>query len=193
MAVVTKIQPIDKDIGLLLADIKAAGAGAFAEFARQAIEEAKTQNQAILGRVPPYDIVVDGSRGAPLERVRPGGVIVAEFKLVDDVLRFIGEQLLRHSPSLTGHYKASHLLFADGALTDWHNPQQGLAAEYTFVNAVPYARKIERGLSSQARQGVYEVVAAMARNKFGKIGKIEFNFRTLGGGQRNPAIIVKPR
>jgi len=194
MAVSIRVQPVNKEvIAGLFSEFAGAQSTAFAEFARQSIEEAKAQNQSILGRVPPYQIFVDGSRGAALERVRPGGVIVAEFQLIDDVLRFIGEELLKHSPSVTGHYKSSHVLFADGGVVDWNLPQVGLATEYTFINTVPYARKIERGLSPQAKTGVYQVVASMAKQKFGRIGKIEFNFRTLGGGQRNPAILVKPK
>ena len=193
MAVTVRIDPIDKDISALVADMTAMGRGAFAAFARESIEEAKKQNQSVLGVVPPYDIFVDGSKGAALESVRPGGVIVAEFKLLDDVIRFIGAELLRASPSITGHYKRSHIVFADGGQIDPAVPQTTLAREYVFVNSVPYARKIERGMSPQAPHGVYEVTAAAARRKFGRIAKIEFGFRTLTGGQRQPAIIVTSR
>ena len=191
MAVVTRIEPIAKDISVFIDDIRKAGTGAFAAFARQSIEEAKQQNQSVLGRVPPYTVFVDGSKGAALESVRPNGVIVAEFQLIDDVLRFIGEQLVRNSPHLTGRYEHSHLLFADGSQVDPATPQTTLAREYVFVNTVPYARKIERGMSPQAPNGVYEVAAAMARRKFGRFARISFGFRNVSGG-RQPAIIVIP-
>jgi hypothetical protein len=72
-----------------------------------------------------------------------------------------------------------------------------LAEEYTFINTVPYARKIERGSSRQAPDGVYQAVANLARRKFTKLAKITFSYRTVLGGtggaksERNPAIIVR--
>ena len=158
--------------------------------ARELIEDTKRDNAAILGRVPPFTIFVDGQRGAPIEAVKPDGVIVVEFELIADVLRYIGEQLVIHSPHLTGQYERGHVLFADGTPVDFESPVTTLAAEYVFVNTVPYARKIERGQSPQAPHGVYEVVATLARRRFAKLGKIEFNFRNITGGQRQPAIIV---
>ena len=191
MAVTTKIEPINKDIAFMLDEVRSPAQ--FIDLARQVIEDTKRDNAAILGRVPPFTIFVDGSRGAPIEAVRPGGVIVVEFELIADVLRYIGEQLVLHSPHLTGRYERSHILFADGTPIDFEAPVQGIASEYVFVNSVPYARKIERGLSPQAPHGVYEVVATLAKRKFSRLGQIAFGFRNLAGGQRQPAIIVTAR
>lgn len=191
MAVVTRIEPINKDIALLLDDVRASANLSLAEFAREQIEEAKASNQAILGRLPPYHIFVDGRRDAPLEAVRPGGVIVAEFELITDVLRYIGEQLVLHSPHLTGRYEQSHRLLADGTQIDFAAQTQDIAGEYVFINTVPYARKIEHGQSPQAPHGVYEAVATLAKRRFSRLAKIEFNYRTLTGGLRQPAIIVQ--
>ena len=100
-----------------------------------------------------------------------------------------------HSPRLTGHYASSHVLFADGAETSVNNPAP--AEEYVFVNTTPYARKLEgtKGRppsSPQAPDGVYQAVATLAR-KFSNVAKVTFSYRTVAGGERNPAIIVKLR
>jgi hypothetical protein len=99
---------------------------------------------------------------------------------------------------LTGRYRASHTLFADGeevAIGDTVPP----ASEYVFMSPLPYARKLER------LDGIYELVAAQARARFGNIARIDFSYRTaigsaiIGGrignrsDQRNPAIIVTVR
>ena len=191
MAVSTKIEPINKDIALFLDDVRSPSQ--FVDLARQVIEDTKRDNAAILGRVPPFTIFVDGSRGAPIEAVKPGGVIVVEFELVQDVLRYIGEQLVLHSPHLTGRYERSHVLFADGTPIDFEAPVTAIASEYVFVNTQPYARKLERGRSPQAPHGVYEVTATLAKRKFSRLAKIEFGFRNLVSGQRQPAIIVSTR
>ena len=152
-----------------------------ATMARKLLSEAQTQNKKVLGKVPPHTQVVDGRIGAPLESVNPDrGRIIFEFELVMDLLSWIGEQLVLHSPvgeapedPHPGLYRRSHKLLADGVEID---PEGRIppAEEYTFVNIQPYARKIERGHSSQAPEGVYEVVADLARRRFGNIAKIRY-------------------
>lgn len=203
-----KIEPISRDVRLLLEDLKDPRQQSlrFAEFARGEIEAAKAQNRAALGYTPAVDIYVDGVKGAALNTVTPRGIIVADFALVDEVLFWIEDQLRTHSPVKTGRYRASHMLFADGIQVT--NPELSIpesAQEYVFVNAVPYARKIEKGSSSQAPDGVYQVVATLAQRKFRNLAKVTFSYRTfvgpkiVGGREgnksrdRNPAIIVRGR
>lgn len=179
-----------------------ANSAAFAEFAREQIEEAKQTNKTILGRLPRYTVSVDGREGAALESVKPDGVIVTEFELVNDVLIWIADQLNIHSPFKTGRFRRHNTLFADGQETNV-GAVIPLAETYTFINTTPYARKIERGASSQAPDGVYQAVALLASRRFGNIAKISYSFRTAISGSfvggrvgnrsenRNPAIIVR--
>ncbi|MEO3387324.1 hypothetical protein [Mesorhizobium sp. CAU 1741] len=168
-----------------------------ATFAREAIQEASGINRAATGRDVPYEATVDRQPGKPIERVDPDGIVFVEFELMGGVLEWIGDELLKASPILTGTYMRSHVLFVDGAE---HEPGAMLtegASEYAFVNRQPYARKIERGLSPQAPDGVYEVIAALANRRFGNQARIRYSFRSLSGGKdrtdRQPAIIVRPR
>ena len=206
MALETRVQPIVRDLELIQRqDLGAkAQSAVLAAFAAEAIEEAKQQNKRVLGVVPPYDVYVDGREGAPLESVKPNGVIRAEFQLVNEALAWISTQLQIHSPVLTGRYAKSHELFADGV--DTENPNNAPPAEeYVFLNTQPYSRKIERGQSSQAPDGVYQAVATLAQRRFGNVAKISFSYRTAIGGDiiggragdrsklRNPAIVVRLR
>ena len=195
MAVTVRVEPIAKDIELMLADIKGPGAGqALAQFAREEIEAAKETNRSVLGRVPPYKIVVDGNKGASLDSVRGDGVVFVEFELIGDILTFISDMLHQFSPTKTGTYKRSHIILADGQEIA-PGGQAPIAAEYVFINTVPYARKIERGSSSQAPNGVYEAVSLLARRRFGNFASIVFAFRSIttgrGRSDRNPAVVVR--
>jgi hypothetical protein len=204
VSVQTRIEPIDRDIALMLSEeLSPQGQSkVFAEFAGEQIEDAKQTNRQILGRMPRYTVAVDGRAGAPLETVKPDGVISAEFELFDDVLVWIAGQLETHSPRLSGRYAKSHTIFADGVEVDV-GAKIPDAQEFVFISTLPYARKIERGESSQAPDGVYQVVATLAQRRFGNIAKVTFSYRTalsgslIGGragdrsSERNPAIIVR--
>lgn len=161
--------------------------------ARKILKEAQATNRRVLGVVPPHKQFVDGREGAPLESVNADhGHIVFQFELIGEALRWVGEQLVIHSPVGTppedphpGLYQQSHVLLADGVEVE---PEAGMnippAEEYKFVSLVPYARKIERGQSDQAPDGVYEVVAAMAQRRFGNIAKFRFTHTEIAGGAK---------
>ncbi|QDM32093.1 hypothetical protein FNL55_12675 [Tardiphaga sp. vice352] len=177
MAVRTRVQPIDRDISLMLAEDLSpqAQSAALARFANEQLREAQEINTRSLGRLPSHDTYVDGRPGAAPESVKPSGTIIFEFELVGDVIEWIQTMLIQHSPRLSGRYSKSHVLFADGAEVQFGAlvPE---SRSYTFVNTQPYARKIERGLSAQAKSGVYEVVAVMASRRFGNVAKVRFAF-----------------
>ncbi len=179
-----KIQPIDKDIAILIAqDLSPeARSRAFAEFAREGLADAQETNKEALGRVPPHVTVVDGVPNRSEDSVKPDGTIVYEFELAQQMLEWIGEQLVEHSPVKTGKYAQSHRLFMDGVEVNTDSVSAFDGQEYVFLSVVPYARKIEGNgsrppESSQAPDGVYEVVAALAQRRFGNIAKISFGWR----------------
>jgi hypothetical protein len=198
----TKAEPINRDVAIMLGDLSRPDqARRFAEVAAMHIADAKSINRVALGREPRSTTFVDGRRNAPLRSVRPDGMIHVEFELLLDVLIFIGRTLEQFSPVKSGRYRKSHHLFADGVEmnidTPALQPQLMAASEFVFVNSVPYARKIERGMSSSAPNGVYQATATLARRRFGNIARITFSFRSLFGGtggaksERQPAIIVR--
>lgn len=179
MTVTTKIDAIDKDLALMLREDLSPEAqrAMLASFAREELGKAQAINRRALGYDPTYDTFVDGRRGAALESVHPNGTILFAFDLLDDLFAWIGEQLVLHAPVLTGRYQRSFRFYADGREI---NPgaEVPAAREYYFISSVPYARKIERGHSSQAPNGVFEVVAALARSRFGNLANIRFSYRT---------------
>lgn len=179
MAVRMRIESFSRDIKVILdEDLSPAGRSRIlAETAREAIDEAAQQNERVLGRMPPHRTFVDGREGAALESVSPTGTIVAEFDLIDDMLIWIGTNLVQNSPVLTGRYSRSHVIVVDGTVLDAGAPLPAVWEEIVFLNTVPYARKIERGLSPQAPDGVYEGIATLASRRFGNMAKVRFSYR----------------
>lgn len=180
MAIRTRVTPINRDVMLRLCptlDPKERSRR-IADYARTALAEAQETNRQATGGVPEHTTFVDGREGAPLESVNPdNGVIVFRFELVTDLLAWIDKTLQAHSPVRSGRYQRSHVLIADGTAVDPEGPIPD-ASEYVFVNTQPYARKIERGMSRQAPDGVYEAVAALASKRFGNVARIRFGFRS---------------
>ncbi|WP_062216618.1 hypothetical protein [Aureimonas sp. D3] len=179
-------------------------AAMLASFAREEIAVAKSQNEAILQRtIRKPRLTVDGRRDAPLSSVQPDGTIVAEFNAEANVIRWILRALEQESPRLTGAYKESHTVFADGVEMELGSSDEVPdATEFVIASDLPYAIKLDPkdGLparSKQAPDGVYEGIAAVAAKRFDGEAKVFFTFRDIpmkgGGMHRNPAIVVRPK
>lgn len=179
MSIRTRVQSISRDIEVIIAEELSPEAQSrhLADVGRQALAEAQAANRAVFGRDTPHETFVDGRKSEDIDSVKPSGRIIFEFTLLGEVLDWIGEQLVVASPVLTGEYSRSHILLADGVeIVPGSVPE---AREYVFLNVQPYARKIERGLSPQAPDGVYQAVAAVANRRFGNLARIRFSYRSL--------------
>lgn len=206
MPLATKVEPIDRDVNLIINDLLSPQARSqqFAEMAKGFLDEADDTNRHILGRIPPSTTWVDGAEGRALETVKPDGTIVREYELVIDLLEQIADALRAVSPVRSGRYQASHTLFADGKEVPVGQVIP-VADEYVFLSSVIYARKIE-GVSGRkpesplAPRGVYQITAAKFRGN--NSARVSFAWRKpFNGGfitghagnksdGRVPAIIV---
>ncbi len=183
MSIEVKVEPIDRDIALLISDNLSPQAASvmIADYARRQLAEGEATNEAALGEKPTHQTFVDGSQGASEDNVRPDGTILYEFDVVAELFEWIDEQLIQHSPVKSGRYERSHTFYADGEIADPAHPPPG-AKEYVFLPTVPYARKIEgasgrKPESAKAPDGVYQAVAVLAQGRFGNQAKISFTFR----------------
>jgi hypothetical protein len=180
MSLKTKLKPIDSDIEVLLAETLSpeARSKALAAFARKELKAAQEFNAAALGYTPTHTTAVDGRMGASEDSVKPDGRILYEFDLLNGVFAWIGEQLVKHAPFKSGRFMRSFLFFADDQVVA---PGAALpeAHEYVFISTVPYARKLERGYSDQAPDGVFEVVAKLAKNRYKGEATIRFSYRRV--------------
>jgi hypothetical protein len=177
-----RLSPLARDIELLFAEelSEEAKGRALTEYATQALREGEAVNQRALGYVPDHDTFVDGGKRESLDRLTGSSRVMFEFHLLVDVIEYVDEQLILHSPVRSERYARSHVWFADDAEMDPRKPPP--AEEYVVLNAQPYARKIERGLSPQAPDGVYEGVAALAKRRYGNVAYVGFSYRSFPGG-----------
>ncbi|MDR7036113.1 hypothetical protein J2X36_000849 [Methylobacterium sp. BE186] len=178
-----RIDPVARDVALMLDDTLSSHAQAalLAEAAREALGEAQDTNRQALGYVPEHETFVDGSRRDDLANLTPRSTVTFEFKLLTDIVGWIDEQLIIHSPVRTERYARSHVWFADDVEFEASRTLPA-AEQYVVLNAQPYARKIERGQSSQAPDGVYEGVATLAKRRFGNVAYVGFSYRSFPGG-----------
>jgi hypothetical protein len=174
-----------------------------ADAARDAIAEAERNNTAALGGTVSYRTFVDGIESSNLDRARPNGKIRAIFDLRTDMLAWIEQQLIIHSPVRTGRYQRSHRVFVDGIETAIADTAAGVG-QVVFAPLSAYAPEIEAhdghpGESRQAPDGVYQAVAALARQRYGALADISFTFLAVPGveqaahlppPQTEPAIVV---
>lgn len=184
-----RLNPIERDIWLELDESlsESAKATMLQDGAREALLQGETINRTALGYVPTHDTFVDGMKGASLTSAKSTSTVVFEFHLLVEVIQYVDAMLLLNSPIGERpkrdalRYSRNHVWFADDVVFDdpAHPPP---AEQYAVLNAVPYARKIERGLSPQAPEGVYEGTATLAKRKFGQVAYIGFSYRSFPGG-----------
>jgi hypothetical protein len=135
----------------------------------------------------PYQVIVDGRRGAPIESVKPGGNIRFLFLDMGPALDAIWRRLVEGSPigpeRGLPHYYQVHWLIVDGAWVEVPDAAEAVPIRAQslcqFVNARPYARALEFGHSMQAPDGIYELVAFWAQREFPALD-IEFSFVSEG-------------
>jgi len=162
--------------------------------AKAAFAEAQETNTRILGHAPPYVQVVDGHQGAALESVKPGGTIVFLFDVAGSSLKEAVQDAMAllkiMSPVGSGlrygvHYRDSFRLLVNNVVR-----QVGDALdvgeikpddEIQITNLMPYARRIERGWSAQAPNGVFESAFGALEAKYGKILIMKFTYAVFPG------------
>ncbi|GEP12822.1 hypothetical protein [Methylobacterium gnaphalii] len=177
-----RIDPISRDIALMLDEEMSPDAqqSFLAAAAQEALTEAQETNRQALGYVPEHETFIDGAKREVLTGLTPKSSVLFEFKLLTDIIEWVDEQLIIHSPVKRGAYARSHVWFADDVEFDPMKPPP--AEQYMVLNEAPYARKIERGQSNQAPDGVYQGVATLAKRRFGNVAYVGFGYRSFPGG-----------
>lgn len=137
-----------------------------------------------------YITLVDGSATKPISNVLPLGKI--QFQAPEPIADIALEALsllIKYSPvgsgaaaNRTGRYNEKHVVIFNGQiLTGLQSLRRAIDAqdqrikqndEIIIVNTQPYARKLERGYSSQSPSGIYKRVASIMRRKYGLIAFI---------------------
>lgn len=146
------------------------------------------------GHPPTYRQIVDNVEAAPLEAVRPDGVIVFAWSYASDVVANVYELLVQRSPRVTGEYIAGIILLVDGEeYDDEEIPSE--ATDIRIVASVPYARRLEVGKRKdgtpfvvQVEPHIVEETAYVARSLYGDLARFDFGYTDLN----NPYQIKNP-
>ncbi len=178
-----RIKPLDRTVMFQPGGAldPATAARQVAAFARDQVAQAETIDAEALGHDVTHTDFVNGLPSQDYEAVKPGQSIVAVFDLGTDALQWILDMLILAAPYLTGQFKRSITIYADGEPVD-SVAAAANASEVVFLPLVPYGRKIERGQSPQAPEGVFQGVAALAAARYGNQASIKFSFREPTGG-----------
>jgi hypothetical protein len=187
----------DGDIDVILSDLlsPAAQGAALAEFAQEVLAEAERIDADMLGGAKPAHVTfLDGAEVDELDpsRVKPDSIITFAFDIAAQVATWIEYQLVTHSPVRTGRYQKSHRIYADGGDAVEISDIPANVRQLVFAPIAPYARPIELGESRQSPDGVYQSVAALARQQFAGID-IGFGYREIAGLEESePERIARP-
>jgi hypothetical protein len=187
-----KITPISQSFQVLVDETLSpkARSAKVADFARRQIRAADEINRRALGAVPPKKVTVNGREDELLTNVPPDqGIIIAEYRMADEVLEWIMKTLRDRSPIISGEYKKGHRLFADDVEVNADNPP--IASRYTFFNLVPYARRLEVGKTNSGRDFLIQVPNRIyartyqdAKAKFGNVAKITTGFESTANSYK---------
>lgn len=185
------------------------------------VRTAYSAKARVLGGTPKpsgYRQIVDQVEGAPIEGVRPDGVIVFSWQYLGFVVRDIYDALVARSPVVSGNYVHSIEVVADGQPA---SPDDDFSdvKQIMLIATAPYSRKLEVALRRDGRPFVVRVpphivedTRDMAVRLYGDLADIQFNYveisdpyelqTTASHRKRHgktvthmeyPAIIIEPR
>jgi hypothetical protein len=149
----------------------------FSRMVREDIARIDRENAAVAGHKLPLSTFVDGAEKEPLPAaVDQKSTISARWEVSIGAISYVCELLQGSGPVLSGAYRRSYRIYADGReVASWSDIPIG-TREVLIVSTVPYARKIERGRGGYAPGAVYQAVAAMAAARYGNAARIKFTF-----------------
>lgn len=126
-----------------------------AALTRKAQVESEQSSRA--GVKPTVTMVVDGVKNAPLNTVKPNGVILLDWNYLQEAVLVTVGYLRRHGPVLKGDWKRAISVEVGERWVDPTAPIPADAKEaFVFVN-VPYARRLEIGKHNDGRPFVIQV------------------------------------
>lgn len=163
------------------------------EMSQKAFGEARAHNRSVLGYAPRESLATDGVEGKLPEEMKVGGRAVLTFGVQDGgslLAAFAIAELQKVSPrgrsnskAEAERYAANHIVIVDGRVAEppYLLPQGW--NQIIITNVLPYARKIERGLSSQRPDGVYEAIVLprtkewVRSNGFASLYSVTFTYK----------------
>jgi hypothetical protein len=172
---------------------------AIAAFSAAQLANVQLNNVAAIGYAPKYQTTVDGRQGASPLAVRvDGGRIVFDFELFSESIKEVVAEAFKAlrdaSPVISGTYRDGHGLYVNGERVEEVPPASIKPTDRIMIsNPVPYARRIEVGMTKSGRafvmqvpNHIYERVAKVILTpRFGNQLKIRFDYVDLSAAEGN--------
>jgi hypothetical protein len=153
--------------------------------------------RASSGFEPQWEAYANRPGNTNLESVILPGPIVYRYRYLTEVIEVALTTLQRLSPVRSGLYAKSHTIYVHGQPVG-RAPKQ-ITEEVIISNPVPYARKIEVGKTRSGRpfviqvpNRIYERTAKALRARYRKQAKVSYEYITVAGQNRWPAIVIEP-
>jgi hypothetical protein len=139
------------------------------------------------GSNPQWEAYANQPGNSNLESVILPGPLVWKYRYVGAILKEALTALIAASPSRSGLYAKSHMVFINGAAVQAIPDALKPGDEVMISNPVPYARRIEIGKTESGRDFViqvpnriYERVAKkILMPKYRNVARIEYGFTNL--------------
>jgi hypothetical protein len=135
-------------------------------------------------------LVIDGKAGATLDAIRPDSLIVILWNYLPEAAQRTYDALVQRSPRLSGEYIAGLHMFVDGARAG-SDAITFDTAEVRIVATVPYARRLEVGMTKshqpyvkRVAPHIVEETAIYAREKFRDIATVTYELIDMPGSYR---------
>ncbi|MGC2853958.1 hypothetical protein ACM64Y_00650 [Novispirillum sp. DQ9] len=156
--------------------------GHLAAFAKGWLDDAVASGKAS----PFYTRSVDGVEGAPESSVRPDGVIVYRFSVIQEAAAFALAFLVNRSPLRTGRYAKSWKISVDGAWYDGDVFAIPTGKEIIITNDQPYHRRVATGSEGFERykRMMEDARQAVMRRWSGGVLEVERAFVDIPGAYR---------
>lgn len=109
------------------------------------------------GFVPEWEAYANRPGNSNLDSVVLPGPIVYRYRYIKEMIAVALEELRKASPVVSGAYRDSHTLFINGIATNVIPNTLEPGTEVFIANPVPYARRLEVGLTESGRPFVIQV------------------------------------
>lgn len=182
-----------QDIDIFVKQLDGLASKRIAVRAREVRNDMEQDGASLAGVRAVSQAIVDGVPDAPLEEVKPDGVIRLEFDyriaIVEDLLL----EMKVRAPRQSGRYSRSFFVQLDGValsyMTAPTREQMKGVSVVTVSNDVPYARRLEVALDKkgnpfvkQVEPHIVERAAIAVRQKWQGLADLEFTYIDIAGG-----------
>jgi hypothetical protein len=177
--------------------------------AEAGLAQAQEINRAAVGHDVPYTQEVDGRAGVAFESAQPGSTIVIRFQAAGAALNAAVDEAIglyrdlmpvgdrAEGDDRPGRARDSLMMSVDGAapiaVSGGRSVDLAAAAEVILFNPLPYARRIERGASDQAPDGVLNVIASALDAEYGQraggLLAVSFDYGAVAGADGDRPLI----